>query len=351
MTNSSGKPQSEAASQNNTDVTSAEIPLTEKQLLALAEDAIRTEKAALDLLIEQLDDRFVLACQLIMQCHGRVVVTGMGKSGHIGRKIAATFASTGTPSFFMHPGEAGHGDLGMLVQGDVLLAISNSGESDEIKTLLPVVKQLNIPLISISRDKRGMLPKAANVALTLGTFEEACPLGLAPTSSTTATLALGDAMAVVLVHARNFTSEDFALSHPAGALGRKLLMRVVDLMHSKEDDYDLPKVSADSSLHEALFTMTNGRLGMTVVVDNEDKVVGIFTDGDLRRGLEKQIALSTPMHDIMTANPQRVNKSMRASDALSLMNEKSISQLLVLNDEQKLEGVITIHDLLQAGVT
>ncbi|WP_230659046.1 KpsF/GutQ family sugar-phosphate isomerase [Psychrobacter sp. I-STPA10] len=325
--------------------------LSDDQFITLAESAIRTEQAALDLLIGQLDERFVLACQLIMQCRGRVVVTGMGKSGHIGRKIAATFASTGTPAFFMHPGEAGHGDLGMLVPGDVLLAISNSGESDEIKTLLPVVKQLNIPLISISRDKRGMLPKSAKVALTLGAFEEACPLGLAPTSSTTATLALGDAMAVVLVHARNFTSEDFALSHPAGALGRKLLMRVADLMHSKEEDFDLPKVTADSLLHEALFTMTNGRLGMTVVVDDDDKVIGIFTDGDLRRGLEKQIALSTPMRDIMTANPQQVSMNMRASDALSLMNEKAISQLLVLNDEKKLEGVITIHDLLHAGVS
>ena len=326
-------------------------PLSSKQFISVAETAIRTEQAALDLLIGQLDERFVLACELILQCRGRVVVTGMGKSGHIGRKIAATFASTGTPAFFMHPGEAGHGDLGMMVKGDVLLAISNSGESDEIKTLLPVVKQLDIPLISISRDRRGILPKSADVPLTLGAFEEACPLGLAPTSSTTATLALGDAMAVVLVHARHFTSEDFALSHPAGALGRKLLMRVSDLMHEKNDDFDLPKVSADASLHEALFTMTNGRLGMAVIVDDDDKVVGIFTDGDLRRGLEKQIALSTPMRDIMTANPQQVSMSMRASDALSLMNEKAISQLLIVDDNQQLEGVISIHDLLKAGVS
>ncbi|WP_227429660.1 KpsF/GutQ family sugar-phosphate isomerase [Psychrobacter sp. I-STPA6b] len=330
---------------------SGNISLSKKEIFSLATSAIRTEQSALDLLIEQLDERFVEACQLIFQCQGRVVVTGMGKSGHIGRKIAATFASTGTPSFFMHPGEAGHGDLGMLVAGDVLLAISNSGESDEIKTLLPVVKQLNIPMISISRDKRGILPKSANVALTLGAFDEACPLGLAPTSSTTATLALGDAMAVVLVHARDFTSEDFAMSHPAGALGRKLLMRVADLMHQTEEDLSLPKVSVDASLHEALFTMTSGRLGMTVVVDDTDRVVGIFTDGDLRRGLEKQIALSTPMKEIMTANPQQVSKEMRASDALSLMNEKSINQLLVLNKDQTLEGVITIHDLLQAGVS
>lgn len=326
-------------------------PPTSEQYITYAVDAIRTEQNALELLIEQLDGRFVQACELIRNCKGRVVVTGMGKSGHIGRKIAATFASTGSPAFFMHPGEAGHGDLGMLVPGDVLLAISNSGESDEIKTLLPVVKQLSIPLISISRDKRGMLPKSADVALTLGASEEACPLGLAPTSSTTATLALGDAIAVALVHARDFTSEDFALSHPAGALGRKLLMRVSDLMHQAEKDLQLPLVNTDTTLHNALFVMTSGRLGMAVVVDDDNKVVGIFTDGDLRRCLERNIDLETPMSQIMTPNPKQVSKNMRASDALSVMNEKAISQLLIVDDEQQLEGVISIHDLLQAGVS
>ncbi|SUD91211.1 KpsF/GutQ family sugar-phosphate isomerase [Psychrobacter phenylpyruvicus] len=326
-------------------------PPTAEQYITYAVDAIRTEQNALELLIEQLDDRFAQACELIRNCKGRVVVTGMGKSGHIGRKIAATFASTGSPAFFMHPGEAGHGDLGMLVPGDVLLAISNSGESDEIKTLLPVVKQLSIPLISISRDKRGMLPKSADVALTLGASEEACPLGLAPTSSTTATLALGDAIAVALVHARDFTSEDFALSHPAGALGRKLLMRVSDLMHQAEKDLQLPLVNTDTTLHNALFVMTSGRLGMAVIVDDDNKVVGIFTDGDLRRCLEKKIDLDTPMSQIMTPNPKQVSKNMRASDALSVMNEKAISQLLIVDDEQQLEGVISIHDLLQAGVS
>lgn len=324
---------------------------TADQYIQYATDAIRTEQSALELLIEQLDERFVQACELILACSGRVVVTGMGKSGHIGRKIAATFASTGTPAFFMHPGEAGHGDLGMLVSGDVLLAISNSGESDEIKTLLPVVKQLSIPLISISRDKRGMLPKAADVPLTLGAFDEACPLGLAPTSSTTATLALGDAIAVALVHARHFTSEDFAMSHPAGALGRKLLMRVSDLMHENKKELELPIVFTDTSLHKALFVMTSGRLGMAVVVDSDEKVVGIFTDGDLRRALEKHVSLETPMADIMTPNPKHIPKDMRASDALSVMNEKAISQLVIVDDNQRLEGVISIHDLLQAGVT
>lgn len=326
-------------------------PPSSEQYINYAIEAIRTEQSALELLIEQLDQRFVQACELIVNCKGRVVVTGMGKSGHIGRKIAATFASTGTPAFFMHPGEAGHGDLGMLVEGDVLMAISNSGESDEIKTLLPVVKHLSIPLISISRDKRGMLPKSADVALTLGASEEACPLGLAPTSSTTATLALGDAIAVALVHARNFTSEDFALSHPAGALGRKLLMRVSDLMHQSEKDLQLPTVSMNTSLHNALFVMTSGRLGMAVVVDEANKVVGIFTDGDLRRCLEKEVNLEITMVEIMTPNPKQVSEDMRASDALSLMNEKAISQLLIVDEDQQLQGVISIHDLLQAGVT
>ena len=322
--------------------------LTHEQFIATAIEAINTEKTALALLTEQIDDRFAQACDIILACQGRLVVTGMGKSGLIGRKIAATFASTGTPAFFMHPGEAGHGDLGMLVRGDVLLAISNSGESDEIKTLLPVVKRLGIPLISISRDKRGMLPRAADIVLTLGQSQEACPLNLAPTSSTTATLALGDALAVALVHARNFTSEDFALSHPAGALGRQLLTRVEDLMHTSSEN--LPLVNQQAALNEALFTMTNGRLGMTVVVDDEDRVAGVFTDGDLRRVLEKGIDLATPMREIMTTNPRHVSKTMRASDALSVMNENAISQLLVMDEQGHLDAIITVHDLLQAGV-
>lgn len=324
------------------------LSLTHEQFITTAIDAINTEKAALALLTEQIDDRFAQACDIILACQGRVVVTGMGKSGLIGRKIAATFASTGTPSFFMHPGEAGHGDLGMVIKGDVLIAISNSGESDEIRTLLPVVKRLGIPLISISRDKRGMLPHAADIALTLGHSQEACPLNLAPTSSTTATLALGDALAVALVHARNFTSEDFALSHPAGALGRQLLTRVEDLMHTRSEN--LPIINQKEPLQKALFTMSNGRLGMTVVIDDNKKVVGVFTDGDLRRGLEKGIDLATPMCEIMTDSPRHVSKTMRASDALSVMNENAISQLLVMDEHGHLDAIITVHDLLNAGV-
>lgn len=314
--------------------------------LKYATDAIKTEQQALDLLLEQLDERFVTACHLIEQCQGRVVVTGMGKSGLIGRKIAATFASTGTPSFFMHPGEAGHGDLGMLVPGDVLIAISNSGESDEIRTLLPVVKKLAIPLISISRDQRGILPRSANVALTLGASEEACPLGLAPTSSTTATLALGDALAVALVHSKHFTSEDFALSHPAGALGRKLLTQVNDLMHVN----NLPIIPEHATLNDALFSMTGGRLGMTVIVNAQQQVVGVFTDGDLRRSLERQLGLDTPITQVMSTSPKSVKADMRASDALSLMNQQKINQLLIMNDDNTLAGILTLHELLHAGV-
>ncbi len=313
--------------------------------IALGLKAISTEQHALQLLKDELDDRFVQACQTILACQRRVVITGMGKSGHIGRKIAATFASTGTPSFFMHPGEAGHGDLGMLVSGDVLIAISNSGESDEIRTLIPVVKHLNIPLISISRDKRGFLPKSADIALTLGCFEEACPLGLAPTSSTTATLALGDALAVALLHARGFSSEDFALSHPAGALGKRLLTKAGDVMHTE----NLPIVNHNVSLNDTLFAMTGGRLGLAIVLDDDGEVVGIFTDGDLRRKLAVSTDLSVKIHTLMTKNPKHITKDTRASDALSLMNEYSIGQLLVLQD-RKLLGVVSLHDLLKMGV-
>ncbi len=314
--------------------------------LAQAKKAIATEQIALSVLSNELDERFSQACQTILACQGRVVVTGMGKSGHIGRKIAATLASTGTPAFFMHPGEAGHGDLCMLVTGDVLLAISNSGESDEIRMLLPVVKHLQIPLISISRSRRGVLPMAADIALTLGNSEEACPLGLAPTSSTTATLALGDALAVALLYARGFTSSDFAMSHPAGALGRKLLTKVADLMHTKE----LPVVPTSATLNDTLFVMTGGRLGLAVVTDDTQKVVGIFTDGDLRRSLANGSDLLVQVGQVMTKHPKTIDKDYKAVDALNLMNERGVNQLLVL-DNGNLEGIISIQDLISAGVS
>lgn len=314
-----------------------------------AKRTISTEMEGLSRLHDVIDGSFVHACELIMACEGRLVVTGMGKSGLIGRKMAATFASTGTPAFFMHPGEAGHGDLGMLIAGDVLLAISNSGESDEIKTLLPVIKRLEIPLISISRTGMGQLPKAATVALTLGEFTEACPLGLAPTTSTTSTLALGDALAVALLEARDFTPEDFALSHPAGSLGKRLLMRVQDLMHQGAE---IAQVTDNVSLQDALFEMTSKRLGMTAVLDTKSQqVVGIFTDGDLRRTLATYDSfVNVSIADVMVTNPMTVSTDMMATDALNLMNDKAINQLLVVDDSKRLIGIITLHDLLKAGL-
>ncbi|HCL58565.1 MAG TPA: D-arabinose 5-phosphate isomerase, partial [Acinetobacter sp.] len=247
------------------------------------------------------------ACEIILQCKGRLVITGMGKSGHIGRKMAATFASTGTPSFFMHPGEAGHGDLGMLVPGDVLIAISNSGKSDEIMMLMPLIKRLEIPLITISGDAKGPMPQNADVALTLGHLQEACPLGLAPTSSTTATLALGDALAVALLDARGFTADDFALSHPAGALGKRLLLHVKHLMHTGSE---LPKVSPDTPMNQVLYEISNKRLGLTTIVDQNDVLLGIFTDGDLRRLIDKQqgFDVNLPIQEVMTKNPLTISQ-------------------------------------------
>lgn len=310
-----------------------------------AKTAIATEIDALHILINQIDDRFSQACQTILACRGRVVVTGMGKSGHIGRKIAATLASTGTPAFFVHPAEAGHGDLGMLVAGDVLIAISNSGQSDEIALLLPVVKHLNIPLISISRTDKGILPKNADIALTLGESREACPLGLAPTSSTTATLALGDALAVALLYARGFTQSDFALSHPAGALGKRLLTLSKHIMHTD----NLPIVSTRHQLSQTLPIMTGGRLGLAVVVES-DKVVGVFTDGDLRRYLAHSIDLSITMDNIMSRHPKTASPDSKAIQALEQMKNWQINQLLITQDD-KLVGVLSLQDLIGAGIT
>lgn len=323
--------------------------ITENAFIKSALTTLNTEQQAIHLLSEQIDSRFIQACELILACTGRVVVTGMGKSGHIGRKIAATFASTGTPSFFMHPGEAGHGDLGMLVPGDVLIAISNSGKSDEIMMLMPVIKKNNIPLITISGDDTGPMPQAADVALTLGPLKEACPLGLAPTSSTTATLALGDALAVALLEARGFTADDFARSHPAGALGKRLLIHVSDIMHTGDE---IPVISPDAPLQQALIEMTSKRLGFTSIVDEKNHIIGIFTDGDLRRTFDKSQAVNaqTPIQDIMTKSPLTINADIKAIEALDIMNQKKISQFLVTNDEHELVGALTMHDIISAGV-
>ncbi|MDN8244539.1 KpsF/GutQ family sugar-phosphate isomerase [Acinetobacter baumannii] len=320
---------------------------TDFQSSALA--TLRIEQQAIDILATQIDDRFNRACEILLQCKGRVVITGMGKSGHIGRKMAATFASTGTPSFFMHPGEAGHGDLGMLVRGDVLIAISNSGKSDEIMMLMPLIKHLGVPLITISRDDKGPMPQNADIALTLGESDEACPLGLAPTSSTTATLVLGDALAVALLEARGFTADDFARSHPAGALGKRLLLHVKHLMHTGDE---LPKVSPNTPMNQVLYEISNKRLGLTTIVDEQDHLLGIFTDGDLRRLIDKQqgFDVNLPVSEVMTKKPSTISQEARAVEALQQLNQKKISQFVVVDDQNKVIGVISMHDLIQAGV-
>ena len=315
----------------------------------VALETLRIEEKALEILATQIDERFSRACEIILQCRGRLVITGMGKSGHIGRKMAATFASTGTPSFFMHPGEAGHGDLGMMVYGDVLIAISNSGKSDEIMMLMPLIKRLEIPLITISGDDKGPMPQNADVALTLGNIQEACPLGLAPTSSTTATLALGDALVVVLLYARGFTADDFAMSHPAGALGKRLLLHVKHLMHTGEE---LPKVSPDTPMNQVLYEISNKRLGLTTIVDQNNVLLGIFTDGDLRRLIDKQqgFNVNLAVSEVMMKNPLTISQEARAVEALERMNEKKINQFVVVDDVNQVIGVISMHDLIQAGV-
>ena len=315
----------------------------------VAIETLAIEQKALEVLSGEIDERFTQACEIILQCRGRLVVTGMGKSGHIGRKMAATFASTGTPSFFMHPGEAGHGDLGMLVRGDVLIAISNSGKSDEIMMLMPLIKHLQVPLITISRDEKGPMPQNADVALTLGQADEACPLGLAPTSSTTATLVLGDALAVALLEARGFTADDFARSHPAGALGKRLLLHVKHLMHTGAE---LPKVKPNTPMNKVLYEISDKRLGLTTVVDDNDTLLGIFTDGDLRRMIDQQqgFDVNLAVCEVMTKNPLTISAEARAVEALEKMHEKKINQFAVVDAANKVIGVISMHDLIEAGV-
>lgn len=309
-------------------------------------NVIQIEVAALSEMKENIDFlSFSKACLIILNCQGRLIITGMGKSGLVGRKIAATMASTGTPAFFVHPGEAGHGDLGMIVKGDVVLAISNSGNSDEINVLLPVIKKLDLPLISISKNLSGRLPQEADVALALGDFDEACPMGLAPTSSTTATMVLGDALAIALLEARGFKSDDFALSHPAGSLGKKLLTHVANLMKSGDE---IPVVTGNTSIIEALFEITEKRLGMTVVVDKEGRY-GVLTDGDIRRLLTINQDMNQPIASVMKTAPITTSPSMKASEALNIMRKKKVNQLIVL-DGDELVGVLALRDLVQAGI-
>lgn len=309
---------------------------------------IATEAEAVSALNDRIDDRFAAACAIILACRGRIVVTGMGKSGHIGGKIAATLASTGTPSFFVHPGEAGHGDLGMITADDVVLALSNSGDSTEILTIIPILKRVGIPLILLTGNTESALARQADVALDCGVAQEACPLGLAPTSSTTAALAMGDALAVALLEARGFSREDFAFSHPSGSLGRRLLIRVRDIMHGEDE---VPAVSESALVLDAVLEITARKLGMTAVIDADRKVLGIFTDGDLRRLLESTHDIrAIPIHRVMTRDCTTVGPDTLAAETVRIMEEKRINALLVTNAEGQLLGALNMHDLLIAGV-
>ena len=314
-----------------------------RETLSIEADAIRALQVRLG-----DDDSFVNAAQLIMSCDGRVVVSGMGKSGHIGRKIAATLASTGTPAFFMHPGEAAHGDLGMVTKNDVVIAISNSGESSEILDILPAVKRLGARVIAMTGKPASRLARLADVHLNIAVDKEACPLNLAPTTSTTVTLAMGDALAVALLDARGFREQDFALSHPGGALGRRLLTHVRDVMRSGDA---VPSVAPETSLVEALLEVTRKGLGMTAVVDPDGRPVGVFTDGDLRRVIERMHDFSNiQIRDVMHANPRRVRPDQLAVDAVAVMEEFRINQMLVVDDDDRLVGALHIHDLTRAKV-
>jgi arabinose-5-phosphate isomerase len=323
-------------------------PFTDTQLLDSARASIAIEAKAVEALLPKLDQRFAAACRLCLQCKGRVVVTGMGKSGHVAGKIAATLASTGTPAFFLHPAEAGHGDLGMITRADVVLAISNSGETPELVLLLPHLKRLAVPLVMMTGAPESTLSKAANVVLDVSVPEEACPLNLAPTASTTATLAMGDALAVAMLEARGFTEKDFAHSHPGGSLGRRLLLHVEDLMRKGDA---LPRVHADTPLRDGLLEMSRKGLGMTVVVDDNDSILGVFTDGDLRRALDSTADVRTArMNAVMTPNPKTIGPRELAAEAVYLMEHYKITALPVADERGRLVGALNVHDLFRAGV-
>lgn len=307
-----------------------------------------TEAEAILALKQRVNADFVSACQYMLNCEGRIVVTGMGKSGHIGDKIAATLASTGTPAFFVHAAEANHGDLGMITADDVVLVLSNSGETDEVKQLLPVLKRLDVTIVAMTGNPGSYLAKYADIHVDVSVAQEACPLGLAPTSSTTAALVMGDALAVSLLETRGFTREDFARSHPAGRLGRRLVIRISDLMHSGDG---IPRVPAQATVTEAIVEMTRKRLGMTAVTGPAGEVLGVFTDGDLRRTLEQgRDPHNTAIAEVMTRNGVTIGPDALAVEAVDVMQEHKIQGLLVLDADGGLTGVLNFHDLLQAGV-
>jgi arabinose-5-phosphate isomerase len=317
-------------------------------LIARGRRVLATEAAAVAALVDRLGEDFARACELLLACEGRVVVTGMGKSGHVGNKIAATLASTGTPSFFLHPAEASHGDIGMITARDAVIALSNSGETEELLTILPLLKRLDVPLIALTGNEASTLARYATVTLDVSVPEEACPLNLAPTASTTAALAMGDALAVAVLEARGFTEEDFARSHPGGSLGRRLLLHVEEVMRRGAE---LPEVGPDTPLSAGLLEMSRKGLGMTTIVDDRRRVLGIFTDGDLRRALDRQLDVhATPMREVMTAGGRVARPRMLAAEAVHMMEEHRITALPVVDDDGVLVGALNVHDLLRAGV-
>ncbi|MCH9755806.1 MAG: KpsF/GutQ family sugar-phosphate isomerase [Gammaproteobacteria bacterium] len=309
---------------------------------------IETEAAAIFELTQTIDAEFEKTCNLLFACEGRIIVTGMGKSGHIGKKMAATFASTGSPAFFMHPAEASHGDLGMVTSKDIVLAISNSGNTNEIVSLLPQLKRLDVPIISLTGNPQSTLAKIATVNLNLQISAEACPLNLAPTTSTTIALVMGDALAIALLNAHGFTADDFANSHPGGALGKKLLLTVGDLCQGGDA---LPLVNEDTIIRDALTEVNNKKLGITCVVNANNCLMGIYTDGDIRRTLTQSHNIdTTPIRDVMTTNCKTISKKALAAEALALMQKHSITALVITNSEQQPTAILHIHDLLRAGI-
>ncbi len=319
-------------------------------MIETAQHVLRVEADAILALLDRIDESFVQAVEMILACKGRLVITGMGKSGLICQKVAATMASTGTPALFLHPAEGIHGDLGMLMKGDVVMAVSNSGETEEITRILPVIKRMGLPLIAMTGNSGSTLARAGDVFLDISVKEEACPLGLAPTASTTATVAMGDALSVTLLIRRGFKEEDFALFHPGGALGKRLLLRVEDMMHSGSA---IPLVPQDMLLKEALFEITSKKLGITGVCDSQGFLVGVFTDGDLRRAIEDGLdALNCPIRDVMAVKPKRILRSNLAAKAMQKMEQHSITSLFVFETEESQTpvGIIHLHDLLKAGV-
>ena len=322
--------------------------LHDQKLRELGLAVISVEAQAISALAEQINDDFVTACKLLFACEGRVVVIGMGKSGHIAGKIAATLASTGTPAFFVHPGEASHGDLGMITRHDVVLALSNSGETEEIVRILPLIKRLGVPLIAMTGNPASTLSIISTVHLNVAVEQEACPLGLAPTSSTTAALVMGDALAVSLLDARGFTRDDFALSHPGGSLGRRLLLRVSDIMHC---DDEMPSVPATALIGSALLEMTEKKLGMTAIVDESNRIIGIYTDGDLRRTLARNIDIqNTTISAVMTPQCALISANILAAEAMQIMEQKKINALIVVDEQNIAVGALNMHDLIRAGI-